>query len=323
MKTLVTGGSGFIGTILVGDLKDAGLEIVIYDKRISSKYQHLCSVADVRDKKRLTEASKGCDVIYHLAAEHRDDVQPISLYQDVNVGGAKNLVYAAEKNNINKIIFTSSVALYGLNVGIPDESFPAIPFNAYGTSKYEAELVFQRWAAKGKDRSLVVVRPVVIFGEENRGNVYNLLTQIVSRRFFMVGNGNNKKSMGYVRNFSKFLLRSLELKSGIHVFNYADKPDLKTSELISIATKALGIPIRRYRIPYPIGLIGGYIFDGLSKITNRTYPISLIRIKKFCANTQVAADKIERLGFSAPYTLEEGLVRMIQKDFIGRAQNQN
>ena len=61
------------------------------------------------------------DAVYHLAAEHRDDVRPTSLYHEVNVGGAENIVYALEKNGINKLIFTSTVAVYGLNSGEPDD----------------------------------------------------------------------------------------------------------------------------------------------------------------------------------------------------------
>jgi hypothetical protein len=57
--------------------------------------------------------------------------------------------------------------------------------------------------------------------------------------------------------------------------------------------------------------LGGYAFDFLSRITGKTYPISSIRIKKFVANTKVSADRIRQTGFVAPYSLAEGLNRMI------------
>ena len=59
------------------------------------------------------------------------------------------------------------------------------------------------WHAKG-DKSLIIVRPTVIFGEGNRGNVFNLLNQIASGKFFMVGKGENKKSMAYIHNIVAF-----------------------------------------------------------------------------------------------------------------------
>jgi nucleoside-diphosphate-sugar epimerase len=217
MKILVTGGSGFIGTNLVLDLLRSGHTVSIYDKVRSATYGDLCVVADVRDRERLTEALRGTDAIYHLAAEHRDDVRPVSLYYDVNVGGAENLVYAAKKNRINRMIFTSTVALYGLNAGTPDEESPKKPFNDYSESKHQAEAVFNEWVKGDDSRSLVIVRPVVIFGERNRGNVYELLSQIASGKFIMVGTGKNKKSMGYVLNLSRFLIKVLELGPGQHI----------------------------------------------------------------------------------------------------------
>ncbi len=167
MKILVTGGSGFIGTNLVRDLLKQGHDVSVYDKRKSQSHPEPSIVADVRDGKHLAKAMKGIDVVYHLAAEHRDDVRPFSLYYDVNVGGAKNVVYAAKAGNVKKIIFTSSVAVYGLNSGTPDEESPIKPFNDYSKSKVQSERIFNEWADTDDSRCLVTVRPVVIFGEEN------------------------------------------------------------------------------------------------------------------------------------------------------------
>ena len=64
-------------------------------------------------------------------------------------------------------------------------------------------------------RSLVVVRPTVVFGEGNRGNVYQLIHQIISGRFVMVGSGKNRKSIAYVGNLSAFLVRVLGLGTGV------------------------------------------------------------------------------------------------------------
>lgn len=316
MNILVTGGSGFIGTNLVSDLLKEGHNVLIYDKQRSETYPDLYTVADVRDKERLSESMKGIGVVYHLAAEHHDDVSPTSLYYDVNVGGAENLVYAMKKNGVNKLIFTSTVALYGLNSGVPNENSPVKPFNDYGKSKYQAEMVFNKWFEKDRNRSLIIVRPTVIFGEKNRGNVFNLLNQIASGKFMMVGDGKNKKSMGYVLNLTHFMVRLLRTASGKKVYNYSDKPDLDMEELVKITRETLGMrQNNNIRIPYGLGLLGGYAFDGLAKLTRRTYPISSIRIKKFCADTQISAEKLKTTGFVPLFSLGEGLKRMIQSEF--------
>ena len=105
MNILITGGSGFIGTNLTTDLLNEGHKVTIYDKQKSETYPDLCIVGDVRDKEKLTRSTGGVDAVYHLAAEHRDDVQPASLYFEVNVGGAENIVCALNKINVKRLIF--------------------------------------------------------------------------------------------------------------------------------------------------------------------------------------------------------------------------
>lgn len=315
MNILVTGGSGFIGTRLIDDFLKEKHTIKVFDKAESEKYPDLVVIGDVRDKALLIEESRGMDVIYHLAAEHADDVTPQSLYSDVNIGGAVNIVAAAKANGINKIVFTSSVAIYGLNRGEPDESMEAQPFNEYGRTKYEAEKIFLKWQ-KETGGVLIILRPAAVFGEKNRGNVYNLMKQIASGMFLMVGSGKNKKSMGYVGNISAFLASLTMAKPGVEIYNFAGKPDLSSEEIVEIVKKELNLhPGKTISVPYWIGLLGGYAFDLLAWITGKKFAVSSIRIKKFTAETTVSTKNLEKSGFEMPYTLEEGLRRMIRSEF--------
>lgn len=154
--------------------------------------------------------------------------------------GHKNVIHAAEKNNISKIIFTSSFAVYGLDAKTPDENSAPAPFNDYGKSKLEAEDALKDWAAQDPARSLTIVRPVVVFGEGNRGNVYTLIRQISAGKFVMIGQGENRKSMAYVENVAAFLKFCLHEKPGVQIYNYADKPDYRTKELTDVVYAALG-----------------------------------------------------------------------------------
>jgi len=318
MNILVTGGSGFIGTRLVEVLLEAGHSVTIFDKANSSHYPELVTIGDVRDRSALSDALKGMDLVYHLAAEHADDVTPFSLYADVNIGGAINLVEALKANEIKHLIFTSSVAIYGLNRGEPNETFDAQPFNEYGRTKYEAEKIFTTWATEEKSH-LTMLRPAVVFGERNRGNVYNLIRQIESGKFMMVGNGENRKSMGYVGNIAAFLAyQATQKEEQIAIYNFAGKPDLTSNEIVAIIKKSLGNTTPTLSLPYSIGLLGGYLFDILAKISGRKFPISSIRIKKFTAETTVDTTKLLESGFVEPFTLEEGLKRMIDYEFIQR-----
>lgn len=308
MKIAVTGGAGFIGRRLVESLKKEGHECVIIDTAHENP-------VDLMNSEALTEATKGCEAIYHLAALHRDDIFPRSLYYDVNRKGTQNVIAAAETHGIKQIIFTSTFAVYGLNTGMPDEDSTPQPFNDYGQSKLEAEQDLKKWAERSSDHICTIVRPVVVFGEGNRGNVYTLLNQITSGKFVMIGSGDNKKSMAYVGNVAGFLQHCLNQKPGFAIYNYADKPDFTMNALTDVIYTKLGWNKPKLSLPYAAGLGAGYVFDGIARLTGKQLPISSIRVKKFCANTTCAADKYKKTGFQPQFTLQEGVERMIENDF--------
>jgi GlcNAc-P-P-Und epimerase len=315
MKICVVGGSGFIGTHFVRQLLASRHDITILDKVQSAAFPDLCTLGDVRDLEALQAAFCGRDLIVNLAAEHHDNVRPESLYFDVNAGGARNICEAARANRVERIIFTSTVAIYGLTSPGANEDTAAEPFNAYGESKWQAEGIFRSWATEDSRRSLTIVRPVVVFGEDNRGNVYNLLHQIRSGRFIMVGTGKNKKSMAYIANLVDFLESLLNEPQGTLVYNYLDQPDLSARDLVSIARRAFGLRTNGVSVPYWVGLAGGTFFDILARLTGRQLPISAVRVRKFCSETVVSAARLVEREFKPRYSLQEGLERTIQYEF--------
>jgi len=308
MKIAITGGAGFIGTLLRKNLESAGHECVIIDLRHEKP-------VDILDYPALVDALAGCEMIYHLAAEHRDDVFPRERYYDVNVKGSRNVVSAADRNGIKRVVFTSSFAVYGLDAATPDENAAPAPFNDYGQSKLEAEEVLQYWASKNPEANLTIVRPVVVFGEGNRGNVYTLIRQVVQNKFLMIGDGANKKSIAYVGNIAAFLQHLMNEDKPVQIYNYADKPDYSMKEFMGIIFNALGKSAPSFALPFPVGLSAGYTFDALSRVTGHRFPISAVRVRKFCADTTCGADKARRSGFTPPYTIEDGISRMIGHDF--------
>lgn len=313
MKIAITGGSGFIGTRLIKELERDGHECVIID--IADK-----APVNILHQEKMNEAMAGCEAIYHLAAAHRDDIFPRSEYYEVNSHGTKNVIKAAKENNIKQIIFTSTVAVYGLNKENPTEETLVDPFNDYGKSKLEAEEHLKVWAGEDVSNVATIVRPVVVFGENNRGNVHTLINQVAKNRFVMIGSGKNKKSMAYVGNVAAFLKFCLNEKPGFNIYNYADKPDFTTNQLVDIIHKHLGKNKPPVSMPYPVGMGVGYVFDGLARLTGKQLPISSVRVQKFCADTSVAAEKCQQAGFMPLFTLSEGVERMINHDF-GRAHD--
>lgn len=323
MKVTIVGGSGFVGSRLCQRLNNKNeINFEIIDKLNSHFFPNKVYIADIRfpiDEKFIENSS----VIINLAAEHRDNVSPKSLYDETNIQGARNICAVARQKNIQNIIFTSSVAVYGFAPLGTNESGNINPFNDYGRTKWEAEQIYKSWYSEDpENRVLVIVRPTVIFGERNRGNVFNLLRQIYLGRFFMIGNGSNRKSMAYVENVAAFLEYSLSFKPGIHIYNYIDKPDFSMNQLVThvnqLLSKSSNINIQ---LPYWLGLLIGNFFDLIAIILNMKFAISAIRIKKFCADS-VYESAVTETGFVAPVHLIEAIERTVRYEFIEDHKNE-
>ena len=323
-KIYIIGGSGFIGTNLYSQLlKNSSLSCFILDKVVSNYFTNDSKIADVRNIEELLEQIPYGAEIINLAAEHTDNVSPISLYHEVNVIGAQNICDVARIKNINKIIFTSSVAVYGFAPVGTDENGNIAPFNEYGKSKWEAEQVYKKWQEEdSQNRTLVIVRPTVVFGKRNRGNVFNLLKQIASGKFLMVGNGLNRKSLAYVENVSAFLEFSLMFKPGIHVYNYIDKPDFSMNQLVAHVHTLLNRQSRiKLRLPFVLGVAIGNVFDLIAFLFRKKFAISSIRVKKFCANS-VFESAVDKTGFIPPVSLVEAIQRTVRYEFIESHDNE-
>ena len=122
MKILITGGAGFIGSNLAKRLVNDGHSVVVLDnllrgnkldKETYNKIQFING--DVRDLNQVIEASKGCDLVYHFAAVLGVDIVADNSVEtmDVEVIGTRNVVMAAETNNIKKVMYASTSGIYG------------------------------------------------------------------------------------------------------------------------------------------------------------------------------------------------------------------
>ena len=330
MNITIIGGSGFVGSRLTTRLLAAGHTVKIADKRPSQIHPNLCVICDIRDVPALERELVGSDIVINLAAEHRDDVTPKSLYDEVNVTGSANVCQVCSKLGIKRIIFTSSVAVYGFAPVGTDESGKINYFNDYGRTKWLAEQEYRQWLKADSQNKVVIIRPTVIFGEGNRGNVYNLLRQIAGGKFPMVGKGTNRKSMNYVENVAAFIqhcvekdlptYNSSELQQE-YLYNYCDQPAYDMNNLVLDVYKALGKPkTKLFHWPYPLAYFGGLCFDLLAIILRKKLPISSIRVKKFCQDTYFTSSRVAATGFVPPVQLEDGLQKTIHYEFINKTQ---
>lgn len=312
----IFGGSGFLGYNLTNILDKKNIDFSIFDINDSHNFPNKVIKGDICKPNDLDKVISS-EVFINLAAVHRDDIKPLSLYDDVNVEGSRKICELARKRNVKKIIFASSVAIYGFAKPNTDESGEINYFNDYGRTKYEAEKIYREWyEEKPHERSLVIIRPTVIFGKGNRGNVFNLFNQINKGLFAMIGDGENIKSMAYVKNVASFFEYSINFEKGLHIFNYIDKPDLNMNQLITIIREVLfkkrnvGI-----RVPKYIGISLGRIFDIFAALIKKNLPISHIRVIKFISTTQFETSINSKTNFKAPFDLTDAIKETLEFEF--------
>lgn len=312
-KLLITGGSGFIGYHFHQYFPQAqitNIDLVPPNLPLQSTYIN----GDIRIRENVEQAieKSQCETILNLAGVHNDFGRTREEYFDTNERGTKVLCEAATKYNIKNIILYSSVAVYGNKPTPTHEKMIPTPSNPYGASKLAAEEVVKKWAAADKQRSVLIMRPVVIYGEQNTANMYRLIDQIQKGRYVHIGNADVIKSIGYVKNLveaTKFLMERLQ--SGVHIYNFADEPQLSSRVIAETIIRALGKK-NAPTLPYWLVYLMGLPFDLAIKITGKDLPISTNRINKFCSSTHHGADKLKTAGFSPKWTNEEGLTNMVK-----------
>lgn len=312
MKILILGNAGFIGNYLTRSLLREGHEITGLDIKDAvhdiSGFNHING--DICDKEVIAKAVKGIDLIIHLAAMHQDFGVTREEYFRVNEGGTRNVLYAASKAGVKKFIFFSSVAVYGKNEA--DEDTHPKPINDYGKSKLAAENAIKEWFHQDESRSVIIIRPTVVFGINNFANMYNLIDKVIRRKFVWVGNGQNIKSSAYIENINDFTVFLINrMTSGYEVFNYCDEP-LTTRQIIEKITKYSGTSVPNFKIPFGIAKIGGKIIDLAANLTGINFPITGARIEKFRTKTYFKSKRIQKLGWKRPFSLDEGFKKTIE-----------
>lgn len=316
MKVLIIGSSGFIGEFLTRKLTSIGHECVGFDITPPSEdLQKICRCikGNMLSREDILKAAQGVDLVITLAAKHHDFGVTREEFFHVNETGTKILLECCTELSLKKLVFYSTVAVYGTKEEPTTENTLPTPDNYYGESKLAAEKLIHRWIEEDKSRSVIIIRPTVVFGPNNFANVHNLIDKICRKRFIFVGDGKNIKSVAYVENLvdaTIFLIDRLE--PGVQIFNYSDEPQLTISETVDTIATYMPYSIPKIKLPLWFAVTFGSIFDFLGKITGRNYPITAARMKKFATATYHKAEKIRKLGFVNQVDIKEGFRRMVK-----------
>lgn len=319
MNVIIFGGTGFIGIhftriylkenleskIYLVDIKDIEERFLFDDikKAIENKQIEYIN-ADVRNYSIFAKLPEKADLICNFAAIHREPGHNHQEYFQTNLPGAENICRYAEKIQCKNIIFTSSIAPY-----YPDEtektedSIPA-PISAYGASKLAAEKIHQTWQQKDpENRNLVIVRPGVVFGPGEGGNVTRMIKAIHKHYFVFLGNKNTKKASIYVKelcNIMLFFLTKAKTEHGFILANAVSDNPVKIANYVDAVRKTRNknyfVPNIPYAILYPISFL--FIVFG------KNCPIHPLRIKKLRRSNNILPVTLKKIGYRYIYTLK-------------------
>ncbi|MGC0144708.1 NAD-dependent epimerase/dehydratase family protein [Pseudactinotalea sp. Z1732] len=316
-RVLVVGSSGFVGVYVQQALSSAGIDFVRFDLFPDPSGEDTF-IGDVRDTTALTEAMTGCTAVLNLAAAHHDFGIDSGTFESVNIGGARSVCAAMEHHDITNLCFFSTVAVYGVQDGVPDEHSVPAPVNDYGRTKLGAEQIYLEWESTVEGRRALIIRPAVVFGPGNFANVFRLIQQIHRRTFLPVGSGANRKSMCYVENLVAAVQHlwgapPQEDTGPFEVYNYVDEPDLTSREVVGRIYAELGRRQPRLWLPLGLTVLAASPFDLVARVTGRNLPITSERIRKLAGmETRFAAERIRQTGFAPSVSLTEGLRRTVR-----------
>lgn len=305
MKILITGGAGFIGSNLAKKLVDNGNKVVVLDSLLRGNklekdtFEKITFIkGDVRDLETVKKASLGCDIIFHFAAVLGVDIvadNPVET-MDVEVIGTRNVVMAAEVNNIKKIMYASTSGIYGHSAigNALTEEVLVDPRTSYAMAKrYNEIYLASNHEEKGID--VISLRFFNVYG-------WNQDTRMVIPLFFeqarknanitVFGNGRQTRDFTHIDDTVEACIRLIDVK-GCHIINIANETEWCIEDIayqIKSITKSdskisyIEAPKKRYdyEVERRVGSLEKLeeltsykpetgLSEGLNKIFNRNY----------------------------------------------------
>ena len=256
-KVLVTGGNGYFGSILSKNLLALGYDVSILDltKDRNIKSNKLIQyIGDVRDKKIVDEAMLGVEKVYHNIAQ-----VPLAkdkkLFETVNINGTKNVLDAALKHNIQKFIYTSSSAVFGVpeNNPVDHNSIPR-PLEAYGKAKYKAEKLALEYSRSGLN--VAIVRPRTIMGIGRLG-IFQILFEWIyeGRNIPVLGSGDNIYQFIHADDLSSLCIKAGS-QSGSGIYNCGTDRFGSMKEVLENLIYSVGSKSRVKSVPFNIAVFG-------------------------------------------------------------------
>ncbi|HXH18428.1 MAG TPA: NAD-dependent epimerase/dehydratase family protein [Chitinophagales bacterium] len=310
-KVLVIGGAGFIGSFVVNELlKTEVREVIIYDNFVRGKMSNIreqlkdsrCLLyphgGDIRETDILHDAMKGVDYVFHLAAMwllHCRDYPRTAF--DVNIAGTFNVLEACVKNNVKKLVYSSSASVYGDAVEVPmTENHPFNNKNFYGATKIAGEAMCTAF----NDRyglPIIGLRYMNVYGpNQDQHAAYTGVIPIMLNKIdaneppVINGDGSQAYDFIYVEDAARCNIAAMESDIKFGFYNVGTQIQTSIRELCDLILRLKNSSLKVIYKPYNSD-------DARALVKNRIG----------------SADKAKKeLGFEFKYDLEEGLSKLIE-----------
>jgi UDP-glucose 4-epimerase len=311
-KALVTGGAGFIGSNIVIELVEKGVDVVVLDSLYLGSESNLEDVKDdiefvhgsVTDREKVEEAVEGCDTVFHQAARSSSPMHKEDAFEGatVNIGGFINTIEAARDEGVDKVVYASTSSMYG-SVEPPHwEDKEVHPTNLYSASKMAREL-YAKVYSRMTDIHFTGLRYFSVYGprEKAKGDYANVITQFMWKMMdndkpVIWGDGTQSRDFTFVKDIAQANLKAAEIKEETNgeYYNIGTGTDTSFNDLMDMLNKVLDKNIEPEYIKHP-----------------RDNPV--MTTKAHLERTK------EELGWEPEVSLEEGLRKTY--DFYSNSRN--
>lgn len=256
-RVLITGASGYFGSLLAAKLHERGESCRLFDlvRPEEAPAGSELVVGDIRDPAAIRSACEGVEVLYHCVAQvplARDR----QLFESVNVQGAQNTLEAARDARVEKVVLLSSSAVFGRPPHNPvTEDTPTLPLEAYGRAKLEAEELARRFHdEQGLDIS--VIRPRTILGHGRLG-IFQLLFDWVAegRNAYVLGAGDNVYQFVHAEDLAEACMLSAA-REGFSIYNIGGRAPCTMRESLEGLVRHAGTGSRVRSLPRTPAVLG-------------------------------------------------------------------
>jgi nucleoside-diphosphate-sugar epimerase len=318
-RTLVTGGTGFIGARLVAELLRRGIPLRVATRdpaRARARWTRAAvevAAVDLVSGAGAREACADVDTIYHLAGyAHADDAGAgaEALHRQTTVDGTRALLEAAAAQGVRRIVFLSSVKAMGEGTeGCVDESEPADPVTPYGKSKRQAEIM----VLESGIAHACVLRLPLVYGPDWKGNLPKMAAAIARGRFPPPPRRQNRRSMIHVDDVVRALILVANCPAARgQIYLVADAAPYSTREIYEWMCESLGRRVPTWSVPMWLLRVGAAFGDALERVTGKDLPLDSRRLTKLFGSACYRTDKIQReLGFTARHNLRDSMVELL------------